>query len=634
MKSEMLRPRRPSLSGASGGANLDIRPQTDGKQHKLPALLLALLGSFAVLLSLSVLWMFDTWNYINIDELLYHLTASISGTNTDIIKNYFTRCITWSLATLILLCILLRNTKHRQAARRHIVRITLCVSVVAIGISLAHVWNTLNISAYLVTSSVQSVFVDNQYVSPETTMMVFPEKKRNLVYIFLESMETTFADEQSGGARAQNVIPELTQLSLEGENFSGGAGTLNGATSLKGTTWTIGAMFAQTSGLPLLMPLNDYATTKEEEETFFPAAVTLGDVLKSEGYQQALMIGSSADFADRRPYFTEHGDYEIMDLQYFRSTGAIPEDYYTWWGFEDARLFEFAKEKLFDMSASDQPFNLTLLSADTHFEDGYLCPDCPQTFGEDQYSNVMACSSRRVAAFVDWIKAQDFYENTTIVIVGDHPTMDSDYCKDVAGTYQRRVYTTYINAAANVKEDVMRQYSTFDLFPTTLASLGVKLSDNRLGLGTNLFSTRKTLVESFSVETIETELAKRSAQMENLSSHRDPVSADVSLSSYAPFTNSFQAKLDHLQTVQTAFTIRCVVWPSADNGELIWYDLKQVEDGSYLSMIPLEDFDNKQGGYTVHFYMMHENGASRFLGSETTYVDNAHLGEHDLHRFT
>ena len=59
-----------------------------------------------------------------------------------------------------------------------------------------------------------------------------------------------------------------------------------------------------------------------------------------------------------------------------------------------------------------------MLTVDTHFEDGYVCDECDDTFGDNQYANVMACSSRRVAEFVKWVQSQDFYENTTIVISG------------------------------------------------------------------------------------------------------------------------------------------------------------------------------------------------------------------------
>ena len=106
----------------------------------------------------------------------------------------------------------------------------------------------------------------------------------------------------------------------------------------------------------------------------------------------------------------------------------------------------------------------------------------------------MACSSRQVSEFVKWIQQQDFYSNTTIVVTGDHLTMDSDFCDGVDDNYKRKVYTVYINADAT-SVSAKREYTTYDNFPTTLATLGVQIEGDRLGLGTNLFSSIQTLVE-------------------------------------------------------------------------------------------------------------------------------------------
>ena len=49
-----------------------------------------------------------------------------------------------------------------------------------------------------------------------------------MIYIYLESMETTYADRKNGGAFAVNYIPELTKLAQENEDFSGESEALNG----------------------------------------------------------------------------------------------------------------------------------------------------------------------------------------------------------------------------------------------------------------------------------------------------------------------------------------------------------------------------------------------------------------------
>ncbi len=46
---------------------------------------------------------------------------------------------------------------------------------------------------------------------------------------------------------------------------------------------------------------------------------------------------------------------------------------------------------------------VTIMTVDTHFEDGYVCELCRDEFEGNQYANVMACSSRQVANFINWI---------------------------------------------------------------------------------------------------------------------------------------------------------------------------------------------------------------------------------------
>lgn len=97
----------------------------------------------------------------------------------------------------------------------------------------------------------------------------------------------------------------------------------------------------------------------------------------------------------------------LDDYDYAIENSKIPSDYKVWWGYEDEKLFEFAKEKCTELSRQEEPFNLTMLTVDTHFEDGYMCEKCPNDYG-DQYANVMACSSKQVYEFIEWVKQQPF----------------------------------------------------------------------------------------------------------------------------------------------------------------------------------------------------------------------------------
>ena len=555
--------------------------------------------------------MFATWTNLSMDELVYHLTAPLDGTNTDMIWDYVRVCAVPTILVIFFLILIL--IAWRKKEKVHLFRgIINLVALVGIIVMLGYTWTELGVGDYLKDQNTESKFIEDEYVDPTDVEVVFPEQKRNLIYIFLESMETTYSDVDDGGAFDENVIPELTEIAQTNEDFSGADPKLNGGYSLAGTTWTMGAMFAQTSGLPLNISIS--ANDMDTQDSFFPGVTTLGDILSDAGYTQTLLIGSEAQFGGRKLYFQEHGNYEMEDYSYAIENGLIPSDYKVWWGYEDQKLFEFAKEKLLQLSQGDEPFNLTMLTVDTHFEDGYVCEQCPTEY-DTQYSNVMACSSRQVGEFLKWIQQQDFYENTTIVISGDHPTMDSDYCAEIdqEGNYDRRVFTAYINAAAYAQNQQERTYSTFDNFPTTLAALGVQIDGDRLGLGTNLFSGKQTLLEKFGKSKVNAELKKKSEFIEKLSAvnktndalliregRMNGADADVDMThateGYIPVlvTNVSDSIVNNLQGLVLT------VWTEDGQADVTWYELNPDEEGNYAGVIDLSRFNYKPGTYYVN----------------------------------
>ncbi|CDA13668.1 Lipoteichoic acid synthase 2 [uncultured Clostridium sp.] len=597
------------------------------------AVLGALLSTIGTLLYFSIKWMFKTWTNLTMDELVYHLTAPLEGTNDGMIQEYLDVCAVPAILMLLLVVILF--IAWRTKKRWYVVMgASIIVPIIVSGVSVHGAWNELDVGSFVDGQSTYSSFIDDNYVDPADVALTFPEQKRNLIYIFLESMEMTYADKENGGAFDKNVIPELTELAQENEDFSGEDKELNGGYAMTGATWTMGAMFAHTSGIPLSISIdgNDMNT----QEHFFAGAVTLGDILESAGYCQNLMIGSDATFGGRRLYFTEHGNYNIYDYNYASENGLIPPDYRVWWGYEDEKLFSFAKDKLTELSQQSTPFNFTMLTVDTHFEDGYPCELCTDEFGDNQYANVMACSSRQVKEFVDWIQQQDFYENTTIVIAGDHPTMDKDFCEDVDDDYTRKVYTTYINPAAELETTEKRNYTTFDNFPTTLAALGVKIDGNRLGLGTNLFSSTQTLTERFGIDKMESELKKKSKMMEKLGDIREVEtdigtqtvqeenipSAELSIGDYDYNYSSLPISVTNISNVPGNIqSVMAAVWKEADQSDLQWVELYQLDDGSYYTDLYVADYGENPGDYNIHIYVIDEAGTSTMVNGQIKTIN-------------
>ena len=470
--------------------------------------MLAVLFSFlAILLHEAANWMLATWTNLSMEELVAQLKTPIQGTSHEVLWDFVETCVPAAVMAVFFVVIVIALARKTKITK-WIVQIGAVAGSMALIVSSAQmVWNELDVGEYLENQKTESHFIEDNYANPNQIQIRFPEQKRNLIYIFMESMETTYASTDVGGGLDFNCIPELTQLAMENVNFSG-TEQLGGIYPTDGSTWTMGAMVAQTSGLPL--KLNLRAENVSEDIEVLPKAKTIGDILGEQGYRQEIMFGSEGEFAGRKQYFEKHGGYEVLDYKYAAENGWLPSpDYRVWWGYEDEKLFEFAKVRLNELGNGQQPFNFTMLTVDTHFEDGYPCRLCQDLYGE-QYANVMACSSRQLVEFIRWIQQQPFYENTTIVLVGDHLTMDSDFCANVSPEYQRGVLNIFVNAPVMAVNTKNRIASTMDMFPTTIAALGGEIEGDRLGLGTNLFSGRPTLAEELGMDQLNAEVRKNS----------------------------------------------------------------------------------------------------------------------------
>ena len=71
------------------------------------------------------------------------------------------------------------------------------------------------------------------------------------------------------------------------------------------------------------------------------------------------------------------------------------------------------------------------------------------------------------------------------------------------------------SADVNKKYLVNRQYANFDMFPTIVASMGIEIEGDRLGIGTNLFSGKQTVFEEYGRDFVNKELEKGSELYNN-----------------------------------------------------------------------------------------------------------------------
>ncbi len=365
--------------------------------------------------------------------------------------------------------------------------------------------------AYIKESNSFTQIYDDYYVNPNDvniTLATKDGKYKNLIYVYVESMETTYTSQQNGGKQDICYIPNLVNLANENISFSDGEG-VGGFHNVSGTTYTMGALLGTTSGIPFSFPID--GNSMNTREKFASGLTNLGDILDSFGYNQEFLCGSDANFAGRKNYFAQHGNYDIFDYYTAKEEGYIPQDYSVFWGYEDKRLFEIAKDELKTLSQSDKPFNFTLLTVDTHHFSGYVCDICGDEY-DMQTKNVVSCCDKQVSEFVKWCQAQNFYKDTAIIVTGDHPRMDNDMV-DGVDYFDRTIYNCFINCEVdkNMLNTKNRLFTPLDIFPTTLSALGFEWDGNRLGLGTDMFSGESTLAEQLGFEYLNTELGKKSS---------------------------------------------------------------------------------------------------------------------------
>ncbi len=466
-----------------------------------------------------------TFANVTFEQLLYSLTTS-TGTGASMIidgvKYIVPKVLVFLLFLIVVDFIWRKLIKQRFCLKisfkKKDINISLTklsgkekiiLSILVLIISLFYLAYKIGFIQYISFSN-WSTFIEDNYVDPKDVSITAPEDKKNLIFIYVESLESTLISGENGGRVTESVIPYLESLALEYTSFSNNDDVLGGGYVPYGTGWTIAGMVASTSGVPLKLPLTDL-NAYSGYGTFLPGAYTLGDVLEDNGYSNYLMIGSDASFGGRRDYFESHGNYTIYDYYYAKEEGWIDEDYYVWWGYEDRKLYEFAKDELTEIAANDEPFNFTLLTVDTHATDGYLDSECENPFDE-QYLNTYNCADELLEDFIGWIQEQDFYEDTVIVIVGDHTSMQGNMWDffDYPIYRDKTIYNVFINSDLEAKQTNNRYFTALDFYPTTLAALGFEIEGDKLGLGVNLYSDENTLLEDNSIDILNEEFAKTS----------------------------------------------------------------------------------------------------------------------------
>ncbi|AGN87063.1 phosphatidylglycerol--membrane-oligosaccharide glycerophosphotransferase [Enterobacter sp. R4-368] len=302
-----------------------------------------------------------------------------------------------------------------------------------------------------------------------------PNPKLNLVYIYGESLERTYFNEEA----FPGLTPELGALKEEGIDFSH-------TEQLPGTDYTIAGMVSSQCGIPLFAPFEGNASASVS--SFFPQNLCLGDILKNSGYENHFIQGANLRFAGKDVFLKSHGFDYLTGAEELKNEVADPH-YRNDWGFYDDTVLDTVWKQYEELSRSGKRFSLFALTVDTHHPDGFISRGCERkSYAYDgkpnQSFSAVTCSQQNIAALINKIKASPWFKDTVIVVSSDHLAMNNTAWKYLNKHDRSNLF--FVLRGDEPQQDISGiKRSTLDNGATVLDILG---GDNFLGLGRSSLS--------------------------------------------------------------------------------------------------------------------------------------------------
>ena len=318
-------------------------------------------------------------------------------------------------------------------------------------------------------------------INPEVLNQPLVEAQpgRNLVLIYMESLEHIYTEEKYFKA----LTPKLNQLKKQALYFSD-------MRPFPNTGWTIAGIVASQCSTPLLAQTgitgNDLML-----DGFLNNAVCLGDILHAAGYEQIFMGGAPHKFAGKGQFFLDHQYDEINGVDELK--GSITEpSYLSPWGLFDDSLFALSYKKFEQLAAANKPFNLTLLTVDTHAPAGHTSKSCKAyPYIKNKALDAVYCTDQLIGQFIHRLAQHPAYKNTTIVLFSDHLSMRNAAEKYYPEKSKRKLQYLIINSP--LTGEVTTSGTTMDVAASLLEAIGVKHNAEFLPAGKLLNERDKTL---------------------------------------------------------------------------------------------------------------------------------------------
>ena len=416
------------------------------------------------------LWIRANFGEVSFEELIANLPITHGGGvgNGGLIV---TASVYWFVLPALLTAVvyLARRMMRRPmpTRRRHWAYATVFVLAGALTLAL-----TTGIPRYAHAAIANKSF-EQYYVPPAVSMS--PKHPKNLITIYLESTESSFGDKERFG---KNLLANLDTATADWHDYDGLRQYHSGG-------WTMAGMVGTQCGIPLKHPLihdsQQSDTLGSSMDHYLPKAQCLGDILAAQGYTSAYLGGAPTTFAGKGHFYLDHGYTSDQGLEDWKADGE-PANSISQWGLSDSHLMVHAEQTVDRLRAAGKPFNLTMITLDTHEPPGVF-DDC-HTDDAMAMSTSVTCSMKAVAGFLQHLKAHRYLDDTVVMVMGDHEKMllMGDEFSDILATVpdRRIVMRVWSPDPVTFSRDDADQLS---VLPTTLELLGFTVPNGRAGLG-------------------------------------------------------------------------------------------------------------------------------------------------------
>jgi lipoteichoic acid synthase len=308
-------------------------------------------------------------------------------------------------------------------------------------------------------------------------------KGMNVIYVSMESLQTFIIDYKINGLE---VTPFLNSLAHGGEAFyfpnifhQTGQGKTSDAEFLMETS---------------LFPMSQGSVFVNKAQNTYQA---MPGILKTQGYTSAAFHGNYKTFWNRNEMYKSFGYDYFFDAEYYDMSEENTKNY----GMKDIPFFEQSMPLLTGLK---QPFYTKFITLSNHFpfemDEGDT--DFPKgNFGDDDVVNSYFQSAhymdQALQKFFNDLKAAGLYDNTMIVLYGDHYGISENHNEAMAKVIGKEI-TPFESAqlqrvplfiiVPGLKGGVVDTYGgQVDVMPTVLHLLGIDTKDY-MQLGTDLLS--------------------------------------------------------------------------------------------------------------------------------------------------